>query len=322
MARTKTGKDENGKSRLAALVGDRQATLATLSTLTSVLLVLTIIATLAVGYRPLAARTSAIRPQPVKVVFEWPPLRGVKQSAPPPSRPADEPRTWMPADLRAEMQQVAVRMLSSDPAETESMVRTRETLLATGWLSDARLIRDGSNTVHVLGDWRVPVAAVRCGGMDQLVTAAGELLPARYKTETSGMKVIVGVRNDPPEPGQPWLGGDVQAGLRLLEHLALLPCFDQVAGVDVSEYTPDRRLVIVTDLGNRVLWGGAPDDFNPGQASAAAKLKRLAQVYREHGRIDAGRSLLDVRLQEGVYIHDSIMATPPAKPVKTAAKTR
>jgi len=97
----------------------------------------------------------------------------------------------------------------------------------------------------------------------------------------------------------------VQAGLALLDLLRSLPGAEQIAGVDVGDYAHGRMLTLVTQAGNRILWGGPVDEFNPGQATPAVKLARLAEVYREFGRIDAGRAVLDVRLVDGVYIHDT-----------------
>jgi hypothetical protein len=157
----------------------------------------------------------------------------------------------------------------------------------------------------VNGTWRIPAAAVRSEGQDVLVTSVGEPLPVRYPMDASGYKVVIGASTSAPEPGKVWLGGEVQAGLRLIDYISSLPCMDQIAGVDVSDYGPNRSLVIVTELGNRIIWGGPLDTFNPGQAAPAAKLARLAEIYRQHGRVDAGRGVLDIRLLDGVYVRDT-----------------
>jgi hypothetical protein len=291
-------------SRLARLFSNRSKVLYTLTTVTSVMLVLTVLATLAIGYPQLRTRASEVQMSPVSVVFDWPPLAGQKTSKP--RKPSDPPQTWVNVELRSELAKLALTILSDDPLDVRTLERCRTALLATGWFQDdLRLIRDENNSVHVKATWRVPVAAVRIDNMDQLVSAKGELLSPRYAAGASGLKTIVGVTSRPPELGQAWSGGEVQAALRLIQELAELPGFSQVASVDASEMLAHKNLIIVTDRGNRIHWGGEPDQFTPGQPSTTTKLARLDTVFRRFGRIDAGRALLDVRVIDGVYVHDT-----------------
>lgn len=290
--------------RLARAFADRGRVLATLTTFVSVALVATVLATFVVGYPQLKNRASEVQMSPVSVVFEWPALAGQKTSRP--ERPGGEPRTWVNAELRSELAKLALTILSDDPLDVRTLERCRTALLSTGWFQDdLRLVRDESNTVHVRGTWRTPVAAVRVENMDQLVSARGELLSPRYAAGTSGMKTIVGVRTKPPELGQVWLGGEVQAALKLIGELADRPSFPQVASVDVTEFLASRNLIILTDRGGRIYWGGEPDQFTPGQPSTETKLARLDNVFKRFGRIDAGRAVLDVRVIDGVYVHDT-----------------
>lgn len=274
------------------------------SSITSVLLLLTLLATLVVGYPVLQARASALQAAEPRVQFAWPPLAGLATSAP--TRPGEEPRTWINAEIRGDMERLALKRLSSDPFDRAGLIAAREDILRTGWLKDdLTLIREENGLVHITGTWRVPVAAVRFNDRDHLVTSVGELLPLSYPRDTSGFKVILGVATSPPEPGKVWAGGEVQAGLALLANLAAVQGERQIAAVDTTEFSPNRSLTIITDLGNRILWGGPVDAFNPGQAPTTTKLARLSQIFREHGRVDAGRAVLDVRLSDGVYIHDT-----------------
>lgn len=311
---------------VARLAASRDSIISALFTLVSVLIMGVVVATLVVSYRPLKTRTSEVKAAPVSVVFYWPAVSG---NPAPPQGVASS--TWVNTEIRTELEKLALGLLSSDPLDTASLNQTRDALLSTGWFNkDLRLARDQHNAVHIRGTWKYPAAAVRAvygsgAGFDQLVSSKGELLPPKYKPDASGLKVIVGVKNEPPALGEPWIGGDVQAGLQLLEYLAVLPpdCFRQVSGVDVSEYSPDRRLTIITDLGNRILWGGPPEEFSPGQASPQTKLARLAQMHRDLGRVDANRLALDIRLTDGTYIVDTLglTTTPePEDPKKTGKK--
>jgi len=89
-----------------------------------------------------------------------------------------------------------------------------------------------------------------------------------------------------------------------------MPGYQQVYGIDVSEYVNGKQLVVVTDQGNRIVWGGAPSaaEFAPGQAKPEKKREELAKLYATYGRIDAGRAVVDVRPEAGAYIHVAEMA--------------
>ncbi|HMN41884.1 MAG TPA: hypothetical protein PKE29_13655 [Phycisphaerales bacterium] len=262
-----------------------------------------VIVALGASFGPLQARASHLTSAPPKVRFTWPPLAGFS-SAEVAGRP--EPMTWVNAQIRSGLEQTVLGSLSSDPFDRDSLETAREDLARTGWFrDDLRLVREADGLVRVNGTWRIPAAAVRSGGQDVLVTSAGEVLPVRYPPEASGYKALIGVASPAPEPGQAWLGGEVQAGLRLLDYVSTLACAEQIAAVDVTDYGANRTLVLVTELGNRIIWGGPLDEFNPGQAAPAAKLARLGEIYRQHGRVDAGRAVLDVRLLDGVYVRDT-----------------
>ncbi|MBY0260984.1 MAG: hypothetical protein K2Q20_01480, partial [Phycisphaerales bacterium] len=99
-------------------------------------------------------------------------------------------------------------------------------------------------------------------------------------------------------------GPEVQAGLRLLSFVSTLRQSEQIVAVDVSEYAVGKSLTLVTELGNKIVWGGGVDEFSPGQPPARVKLARLAEVAVKHGRLDAGRPLIDVRMTDGVYVRD------------------
>src|SRR5690606_9552759 len=133
--------------------------------------------------------------------------------------------------------------LTDDPFDAESLRNAQTALMETGWF-DARctITRERDGTVRVSGDWREPVAAVRFGNLDYLVAARGERLPASYQPDASGLKALIGPQVPPPKLGESWIGGDVQAGLALLEFLRTMPFYHQVSAVDVSEYNARKRL--------------------------------------------------------------------------------
>jgi hypothetical protein len=285
------------------------------------------IVALSASFGPMKARASHVSAAQPRVKFAWPPLAGFS-SADVAGQP--EPMTWVNGEIRSGLERTVLSSLNSDPFDRDSLESAREALSRTGWFrDDLRLVREANGLVRVNATWRIPAAAVRSNGQDILVTSAGEVLPVRYPPEASGYKALIGVATDAPEPGKPWLGGEVQAGLRLLDYVSTLSCTDQIAGVDVTDYGPSRTLVLITELGNKIIWGGPLDEFNPGQAAPPAKLARLGEIYRQHGRVDAGRAILDIRLLDGVYVRDtmgvmarSLQNAPDSKDAKKTDKNK
>ncbi len=256
---------------------------------------------LTLGRGPMQARAALLRPCPVTVKIAWPPL--VHRAGAPSEAPAPgQPDTWLDESSRTRLERLVLSAVTADPFDTQSLAAAQGALMRTGWFATDCVLRRGTGGVILVhGQWRIPAAVVRSGNMDRLISTRGELLEPQYAPDTSGLRIILGARPDMPTRfGDPWIGGEVQAGLALLDYLRDTTGFEQVYAIDVSGYRANKRLVIVTDKGNQVLWGGRPDEFNPGQARADVKRQRLAKLRRELGRIDAGRQFLDVSL-EGTF---------------------
>ncbi|MBX3403583.1 MAG: hypothetical protein KF699_09265 [Phycisphaeraceae bacterium] len=300
-------------ARVRAALGDRARLLHAAGTFIAVALVATVIGVLVAGHDELTARASTLRAADPRIEIHWPlaPL--------PAGAPADSPRsTWLDFESRASLERLVERQVGRNPLDPHALVATHDALLMTGWFdTDAggvRVERTADGVVRVRGAWRRPVAAVRVGDIDHLVASDGVLLQPAYRRDGSQMRVIVGAAHPAPEFGRPWLGGDVQAGLALLDALRGIPGFSQVYGVDVSEMSTGRQLVIVTDLGNRIIWGGPLDGFSAGQAKATKKLQQLAGYHATFGRIDAGRAVVDIRSEAGGMIHVAEAALPRQRP--------
>lgn len=300
MARAKD--KETGRSGwLKSLLARRSRILDVTVTVTSLAITAAALAGLTYARPAMLGQVSGLREARLSVAFDWPPLAGKATSR---SHGTGEPATWMNAQMRAELENLALRLLNGDPFDGRSLERTRDALRQTGWFAEGPwLKRHESGLVVISGKWRAPAAAVRLGDKDRLVSAEGEMLVPEYPRGRSGLKTIVGADAPPSSLGEKWSGG-VQAGLSLLAYLRPMPGFEQIESIDVSEYNASRRLSILTRTGGRVVWGCAPGSFVPGQASAATKRERLAAINSTFGQLDAGRSLVDVRPEEGVYVQD------------------
>lgn len=311
MARGRNSETKSDPGLFRRIFADRARLLGALTTVMSAAIVVTVLATMVVGRGPLLAQAATLRKAKLSVAFDWPPLAGKSTSRIPGEtsgrggNPDREPATWMNRHQRAELEALALKLLTGDPFDRASLERTRDALRETGWFAAGPWLKRHENGVVVIsGTWRVPVAAVRTSDGERLVSADGELLLPEYRPGRSGFKVIVGAGPAPERYGEKWADGSVLAGLKLLNYLRPLPGFDQVMGVDVSELATDKRLSILTTTDGRILWGGPPGEFVPGQASAAAKRDRLAMVYSRFGQLDAGRTVVDVRPEDGVYLQD------------------
>jgi hypothetical protein len=264
------------------------------STALSSLLLLGVALGLTAGRPEILRRAGIARAHPLHVEFNWPPLAGPAQL------PPGQPNTWLNAKTRAELEHLVQTTVSADPFDARSLLKAQKALMETGWFaSPCRLERGAAGLLRVRCNWRIPAAAVRCADVDHLVTSHGELLDFVCDPDASGLRIILGPHMDPPECGEPWIGGDVQAGLSLLDYLRGVPGYDQVYAVDVSEFSTNKRLVLISDERNRILWGGRPGEFSPGQARDEVKRQRLTRLYRENGRIDAGMEFLDISLASG-----------------------
>jgi hypothetical protein len=261
--------------------------------------------------RELAERLAG---QPVVVAIEWPVSGGGAGG-----------ESWLPREVRDEVSALAQRALEreGDPFSASGLKAVAEAIQGTGWVSSVvRVERRGTGEVRVRAAWHTPAAVVRLEGLDYLVGLGGEILPMRYRRDTSPLRVVIGARKLPPMqggrpvPGQVWPGEDVRAGLELLGVVASRRWADQVTGVDVSEYLAGppgasrRELTLLTSSNARIVWGGGPADTIPGQLATPVKLARLDALFSRHGRIDAGKRLVDVT---GVYTMVEDTATANAQ---------
>lgn len=248
----------------------------------------------------LRSRVSGHERAPVVVAFNWPLTRTADGRA----------VNWMDPSTQRSLERVARLNLTSDPLDYTALKLTADALYATGWFEGMPTVsRQPGGAVHVVGSWRAPVAVVRTAGKDMVISAKGELLPLTYATGTSGLKYIEGAFAPPPERyGGVWSGGDVEAALALLGLLQDTSAEAQVAGIDVARYVSNKRLVIVTDRGNRVVWGASPLDWSPAEPTRQVKLQRLLALRADAKfgwRIDADQAVIDLTNPRGVIVDRS-----------------
>jgi len=241
----------------------------------------------------LASRSNAA---PLKVEFQWPASGG----DPVPGGP--DRNTWVPTPVRDELLARTTSELErlADPFSIAGLKSASASLLRTGWFEGAPSLKRVGDSVKVTARWRTPAAVVRREGVDYLISQGGHLLPVAYQRGQAPVIAIVGAAHEPPTvngqsaPGEVWQGEDIIAALDTLAVIAQRPWRDQVSAIDVTEYAARKRIALVSKWNGRAILGGAPRDTIPGEVALDMKLRRLDELVRQFGQIDAKHRLVEV----------------------------
>ena len=171
-------------------------------------------------------------------------------------------------------------------------------LQVTGWFESIHQIswlNDGS--IEVNAEYVTPVAVVRDSSGDVLIDSQGRRLKKTYSAGYAPLPLIIHASQAAPAGyGERWLGGDVQAGLALLQRIQGEAWFKQVVSIDVQQFKHQRLLALRTRACT-IMWGHSPDDSTVQEVPVQQKLDYLAYLYHQYGAIDAacGGGELDIR---------------------------
>lgn len=270
--------------------------LAYLGTFMVLMVVIGLLVVLAVGVRPLERLVVVSQPTAAPtIIVQWPKVKpGEGQAA----------VTWVPEQQRdALLDRARHAVMDGAPdLSGESLSRVGKSLSESGWFHGPPVVRRGlNNSIVVDGQWRVPAAVVRRGGVDQLISWEGAPMPVTMPAGQARFPVIENPACAAPvladgglDCGAAWAGEDMAASLELLQVLLRQPWGSQVAGVDASKYAADKSLVLTTVYGTRVVWGGRVSKPLLGEVSSAQKLAHMTELYGQHRRIDAGFPMIYV----------------------------
>lgn len=211
---------------------------------------------------------------------------------------------WINGPLGDSLLRTASLQVGGDPMQRDDLVAIRAALMSTGWFDTIHQVRRVEpDLVEIDATLVRPYTLIRDGSGYHLVDMTGRLLPKSYSPSdelpamldartglTVPMIAISGVHFERPLVGQAWEGGDVVAGLKLLNVLHLQPWRHQIVEIDVSEVLNDGPIRLRTDSDCLIVWGGAPGSEAALELMAEGKIERLNLLYRNHGRVDAGRS--------------------------------
>ncbi len=250
--------------------------------------------------------------------------------------------SWMPQDTFDEVMDRAVdaygqsigQLGSLEALSAEPLRNVQQAMLASGWAADTPRVSRRQPT-RVEGDeaaakrndvviemvWRRPVAVVRSGAFqagtrpglrDTAVDINADVLPMSGPPETfQNLRVILNPARTPrptdaSDVNPNWPGQDVRDAILLLQLLASEKFATQIVGIDLAEHADERRLLIVTTTGGRVVWGVPPgaDGFARGEVPDESKLANLRGLVEATGQLDGGQDRVEIHWPGTVLIDD------------------
>jgi hypothetical protein len=224
--------------------------------------------------------------------------RAIAQPAPPQVAVTlvDAP-AWLKGEDLAAIERAVQNALGENVLSRDDLVAAKASLEATGWFTSVGQVhRTSVDRVEVRGEFVTPFALIRNSSGDHLIDTRGVVLP---KTAPAGampqfMVIINPAEPTRPAPGQVWTGADVEAGLTLIRRLQEKPWRQQVAAIDLGQFSSAGGLYLVSDRGCRIKWGAPPGREGAREVGAAQKLKYLQFHFDRSGHIDRGYASLDL----------------------------
>lgn len=199
------------------------------------------------------------------------------------------------SDLSADVSDLMTRKWTDDRLCRD----LAERLEASAWVSRVNFARrTGGARIEISAEYREPAALIQFGDEFRLVDFEGVRLPGTYLYNPA-WKIIQGLSEPPPEPGEVWTGDDLIAALDVLGVLANEPFSDQVTAVLVDNFGGRRNrqtssIELSTDrAGGRIYWGSAPG-MEIAENRVDQKLAILRANYQQTGRVDAGHPIIDI----------------------------
>ncbi len=256
-------------------------------------LLLGVVFALVVGLRPLERRATQLSAKtPSTIEIRWPIV------------PGSQRKTWIPEVERDALTHIAEAALAHDldRFSGDALERVGKAMGASGWFTQPPTVaRAAGGKIIVEGFWRVPAAVVRGNGMEQLISWEGKPMPLLKPAGETNFPVIENAAMGIPRTSTgevdhmaAWSGEDIAASLELLQVMLRQTWAKQVAGIDVTNFSRDRILIVSTTYNTKVVWGGRVSKPALGEVSSAQKLAHLNQLFQTHQRIDAGYPLIYV----------------------------
>ena len=205
---------------------------------------------------------------------------------------------WVGDSLHDHLTGIIAPWLLNTPLDRTSLINAREALIASGCFAEVLQVRRaGDQVIEIEARFLKPSARVVDGRSNLLVDREGYVLPVGYRVgDSSHLLHIIAPHYPPPERGgERWSGDDMAAALLMLDTIDDQRWYEQIAAIDLTDFRKRQQLVLVTDIGTRILWGSTPGHETPMEAMAEDKIQRLDWFHTHHGRVDQHhRGVIDV----------------------------
>lgn len=252
--------------------------------------------------------------------------RDVAFSPLPPRVVIKERPGWMSDALAAKIVRVAAPDVAHSAFDHQLLVNTASLLRnhpdSAPWVKSVKSVRRGyekgpGDLLEIDCEFRAPVALVKWEGYFWLIDGDGVLLPEQYNAadlqkvmydgQHLSLRIIEGLLNPPPESGQKWLGGDLEAGIDMVKLLYGKAYADEVERINVANFTGrqdprEAQVVLITRYQTQVRWGrpiNAKDYFV--EVTPAQKLEYMEKIVQQFGRVDARHSAVDLRFDRVTF---------------------
>lgn len=226
------------------------------------------------------------------------------------------PPAWVKADVRGEVfRNAGWREQSPSILEDDLSVRVAQAFEQHTWVAKVtRVTKQSQATINVELEYRRPVAMVEVDYQGQggllPVDAEGVLLPPEDFTAEEAItypRITVDYSGPSGSVGTPWGDARVAGGAAiaavLVEHwreFGLYRVVWQAAQRPATVAPPTYELH--TRGRSRVLWGHAPGEEPPGEATAEQKLVRLQRYVQQHGSLQEPESETEIDLRDAEQI--------------------
>jgi len=162
------------------------------------------------------------------------------------------PPVWLDDSLLTELQDVVRSHLAAIPVGRQGLINASDALEGTGWFASVDQVSwEDTSHAHVDATFLIPHARVRTSNGERFIDAMGIVLPSRDgRIVSSGYHFVTlnaPENASPQRPGLRWDGGDIIAALQVLRLIYDKPWALQVSAIDLSSWSHNGSLTLVTD---------------------------------------------------------------------------
>ncbi len=203
----------------------------------------------------------------------------------------NSPPIWIDDSLLQELQDVARIHLSQTAVGRDGLIKTVDALESTGWFHEVMQVQWVNESEAVIdGSFLIPYAKVMDSEGIVYIDVQGRRLPTRVGKIVKPKYHFITLSQPcfyrPQRAGMQWTGDDILSALNLLKLLYDKPWATQIKTIDLSTWTQDGSLTLLTDTPSKLIWGSAPNEERRLEALASDKISRLNWLFNNFGSVD------------------------------------